>query len=86
MDTAYAESLNKTHAAKPRMHTAAIVRRLDAGTATNRDRRVYVARVQRAGMWQVGPACRYGHYECAAFKGGPCMGEVLSELPEEDRL
>lgn len=69
---------------KPRMTTAAIMHRLDTGTANTADRRVYVSRVERSNRWaRSGTPCRHGHYDCAAIEGGPCSDEVASGLPEE---
>lgn len=29
------------------------------------------------------PACEHGHFDCAAWDGGPCADELISNLEQE---
>ncbi len=57
-----------------------LIARVEAGKATDGQRRTYAARVRAL---KDPPACKHGHYECALVERGPCLDETLAACADE---
>lgn len=57
------------------MKNRELIRRIERGSATIGQLRMYADRVSSR-MWP--DYCQYGHLDCALVPGGPCLNEVLN--------
>ncbi len=54
--------------------------RIQTPTGKHVTRRQYLARHEAL---RDPPPCVYGHFDCAAWEGGPCSNEIAAELEAE---